>query len=282
MSQNWGRWGADDEVGALNHITDERRRKAAGLVKQGRVVSLARPLKLGDVTKGHDSLRRIEMDDGFLGAATECLQLEYHGDEITHIDSLGHIWDSGGMWGGKDPDRMIQADGLSWGAIDAWREGIVTRGVLLDVVRHRGVDYVESSAPVTGNELDEIARKQQVDVTVGDAVAVHCGREAWVAAGRPGHSAPGLDPSCVDFLSARECTALLWDQNEITRADGQPRTLPVHSVIWRLGMAVIDGAKLDELADVCQERNTYEFMLVTAPLPIIGGSGSPVNPLALL
>ncbi|MEU6718094.1 cyclase family protein [Nonomuraea sp. NPDC046802] len=273
MSGNWGRWGADDEVGALNHITDARRRAAAGLVVEGRVISLARPIERGDSTP----LRRIEMLDGRLGAVTERIELDYHGDEFTHVDSLGHIWDTGGMWGGRNPDLEVRPGGLAWGGIQAWRTGIVTRGVLLDVVRHRGNRYVDSDSPVTGPELDEIADVQEVSVGTGDAVAVNCGREAWVAAGRPG--APGVAPSCVDFLRARECAALLWDQNE---AAGQPSGSTVHSAIWTLGVAIIDGAKLDELASVCQERDSYEFMLVTAPLPIVGGSGSPVNPLAII
>lgn len=280
-TDNWRRWGDADQVGALNLVTDDKRRRSAALVRRGTTFSLSRQIRVKDVTADEEALSRIRMGS-HLEAVTEELRLDYHGQAITHLDALGHIWDDGRMWGDRLPDSAIRAHGLDWGGVQSWRAGLVTRGILIDICRHRGVDFVTADSPVTGAELRDIATAGGIVVEPGDALAVYCGRENWEAAGRPGESAPGLDPSCVEVLGDWDCSALLWDQNEVATDPDGPYRRPVHSVIWLFGMAVIDGAKLDELAQACARWGASEFLLVVAPLNIDGASGSPVNPLALL
>lgn len=259
-------------------------RAAMALVRHGVVISLARQLDLAEATGPHaPGLRRLSLQGG-VGAAVETLVLDYHGDRITHIDAPGHMWGPEGIWGGHQPDDVVQPGGLSAGGVEIWRDGLVRRAVLLDIVGYRGEPYVTSVAPVTGAELEAAERHQQTPVRPGDAIAVHCGHEAWEAAGRPTTDGgrPGLDSSCLSYLRDRRAIALLWDMNEALPPGGARSAVPVHSAIWTMGLAVIDGVHLERLTRECHQRSRMEFMLVVAPLTIVGASGSPVNPLAFL
>ena len=111
------------------------------------------------------------------GAAMEYYGVFYHGTATTHIDALCHVWNQDGMWDGKNPDRVIKFGGASYGSVDEWKEGILTRGVLLDVPHYRGEPYVTMDNPVHGWELESIAKAQGVVIKPGDAVFVYSGRE---------------------------------------------------------------------------------------------------------
>jgi kynurenine formamidase len=163
----------------------------------------------------------------------------------------------------------------------------MTRGVLLDVPKHRGTAYVDNDSPVHGWELDEIAKSQGVEMTPGDAVVVYCGREAYEAAngnygGDPvGSKYPGLHASCLPFLRDNDLSVLVWDMEDASPNEyGVAWT--VHGAIHAYGMALIDGAALVPLAAECAKANRYEFMLTVNPLILVGGTGSPVNPIAVL
>ena len=285
--RNWGRWGENGSAGAINLIDAVKRLEAVGLVKNGRTVSLSRPFpvepKVENPRPAQHFMSVMDRPPGG-GAAMDYYGVYYHGTATTHIDALCHVWDSGGMWDGKSPDEILTFSGGTYGTVDAWSDGILTRGVLLDVPRHRGVSYVTVDAPVHEWELEDIAKAQGVEVRAGDAVMVYSGREAY-ASERGGNwgggdSRPGLHASCLKFVRDNDISILGWDMMD---ASPNEYDIPwtVHGVIFAYGVALLDNSLLEPLADVCAEEGRYEFMLTINPLNVIGGTGSPVNPIAV-
>jgi kynurenine formamidase len=285
---NWGRWSDDDQLGTLNHITPEARRAAAALVRHGRSVSLANPLATAAVLAGprnpHPADHRVDVGAQSSG---DYIGVSYHGFVNTHIDALCHIFTTDGrMYGGR-PSSDVTAGGARSNSIDRWRDGIVTRGVLYDVPRHRGVEHVTADRPVHATELDEIAQAEGVTPVPGDAVLVRAGATAFWAANpgfEPVWQAPGLHASVMEFLHANDAALLGWDLME---AGGQDEyrapSLPIHSIaVPYMGMALLDNANFEALAAACSELRRWEFMFVASPLVVLGGTGSPVNPIAIL
>lgn len=284
--RNWGRWGGDDEVGAVNLITVAKRRAAAALVRSGRNVSLSREFPTtpspGNLQPSQHWMKTVPRGTG--GFAADFYGTFYHGWASTHVDALCHMWDEHGMWNGRDPAREISFDGARFGGVQHWKDGIVTRGVLLDVPRHRGESYVRQERPVHGWELEAIAKAQGVAVEPGDAVCVYSGREAWQAA-NPDRAygpepKPGLHASCLPFLRDHDVAVLAWDMMDLT-PNGYDIPWTVHGAIFAYGVVLVDNALLEPLARVCAEERRWEFMLVVAPLLVVGGTGSPANPLAM-
>lgn len=285
---NWGRWGEGDQLGTLNHITADTRRRAAGLVRSGRTVSLARPLATERVLPGHRNQRPADhrIETGGFGCS-DYVGVSYHGFANTHIDGLCHIFTTDGrMYGGR-PKSDVTPDGALNNSVDHWRGGIVTRGVLYDVVRHRGVPHVTAGRPVHAAELEEIAKAEGVTPEPGDAVVVRMGAAAFWAANpafEPVWGAPGLHATAMEFLYAHDAALLCWDLMEAPGQDAlQAPSLPIHFVaIPYMGMPLLDNADLEDIAAACAEEGRWEFMLTIAPLVVIGGTGSPVNPIAVL
>jgi kynurenine formamidase len=288
-NSNWGRWGADDQLGALNLITPAKRKAAAQLVKVGQSISLARDL---DTSTGPQNpqpvqhfVRWFNREAGRGGGAGDYLAFHVHGYQNTHIDALCHGWGDRGMWNGRDYRDCLTPRGARWGGLEHWRDGIVTRGVLLDVTRHRNVAHVAFDEPVHAAELAEIASRQGVDIQAGDAVIVHSGRDAleteapsWNANVDP-H--PGLSVTTLKFLREVDAAVLVWDL-----MDAQPFEIGwpfvPHAALHELGIPLVDNCSLTALAKACHRLRCYEFMFVVAPLALVGGTGSPVNPLAVL
>jgi kynurenine formamidase len=210
--------------------------------------------------------------------------IAYHGFATTHVDALCHVWDQNGMWEGRQPDDAVAFNGAKFGGVEAWRDGIVTRAVLLDVQQFRG-SHVTFQDPVHGWELAQIAQAQGVALTPGDALVIHSGRDAFERANGGAYatdngSRPGLHPSCLPFIRDNDVAVLAWDMIDAMPNDyGLP--WPVHGVIFAYGVAVIDHCSLEELSRVCAAENRYDFVLSVGPLYVQGGTGSPVNPIAI-
>lgn len=293
---NHGRWGEDDQVGAINLITDEKVVEAASLVQSGHRVSLARglptkPARNNPRPAHHYMMQWIRESDPRAGSVTDYYGMAYHGQTYTHLDALCHQWDKDGMWGRRNPQEYIDLDGVTWGGVEQWQRGIATRGVLLDVAGFRGVPHVTADVPVHGDELREIARAQNVEIRPGDAVAVHCGRESYdrsealpwgTKVGHPefDDERPGLHASCLWFLRDVDCSVLAWDMLD-HKPFGYPVPFTVHGAIFSLGLALVDNALLEPLAEHCRAVDRYEFMFTAAPLVVAGGTGSPINPIAV-
>ena len=285
---NWGRWGDDDQKGAVNMVTDQKRAAAARLVRTGKAVSLSRefpklPASNNPTPAIHYMKRNLRGETG--GSAVDYYGISYHGTATTHLDALCHVWDHNGMWNGADPMDVITFDGAEWGSIEQWKEGIITRGVLLDVPKHRGEPYVTQESPVHGWELEDIAREQGVSMEPGDALVVYNGREKWNEAGNPLWGSdrdlrPGLHASCLRFIKESDCCVLVWDMMDHT-PNGYDVPWSVHGAIFAYGIGLLDNALLEPLAETCAQEGSYEFMLTINPLRVVGGTGSPVNPVAL-
>ena len=274
--RNWGRWGKDDQRGAINLITPQKSADAAGLVRTGRKVSMSR------VFEPEQHFMRKNPRSSGASSVVDYYGFIYHGQTITHIDALCHMWDNDGMWQGRDPDVEITTQGATFGAIDAWSDGIVTRGILIDVPNHRGTSHVTLDRPVHGWEIDEIATAQGVEVEPGDALLVYSGRDAFVRAGGDygGGDRPGLSATCAKFIRDHDVSLLGWDMMD-ARPDPFGLTFPVHGVLFNFGVALIDNAFLEPLAGACREEGRYEFMFMGLPLKVARGTGSPANPIAM-
>ena len=284
---NWGRWGENGGAGALNLITDQKRLDAIGLVKKGRSVSLSRPLPVvpaGDNPRPAQHYMHKEARPFEGGAAMDYYGVFYHGTATTHIDALCHVWNKDGMWDGKNPEEIIKFGGATYGTVDEWKNGILTRGILLDIPLHRNKPYVTKDNPVHGWELEDVAKSQGIEILPGDAVFVYSGREKYAAAndGRWGtpDGRPGLHASCLPFVKNNDISILGWDMMDASPNEYDvPWT--VHGVIFAYGVALVDNSLLEPLANVCAEEKQYEFMLTINPLYVEGGTGSPANPIAV-
>lgn len=285
---NWGRWGEDDQLGTLNFITPDARAAAALLVRDGITISCANPLATASVLDARRNAQpaKHQLNVGDRGCS-DYIGVSYHGFANTHIDALCHIYtEDGRLYNGK-PASDIAADGARSNSVDAWRSGIVTRGVLYDVPRHRGVDHVTFDGPVHGWELEDIAKAEGVRPEPGDAVLVRMGLASFWEANpdfEPPWQAPGLHASALEFLHAHDAALLGWDLMEASGQEsyGAP-SLPIHSIaIPHMGLPLLDNANFDELAAACARASRWEFMFALAPLVVLGGTGSPVNPIAIL
>ena len=284
---NWGRWGADDNAGTINLITPDVRKHAAGLVKNGRAVSLSRQWNtVGGPGNWNPAQHYLRFSDAF---SVDYIGILFHGYATTHIDALCHIFWEGKMYNGK-PYTDVTTTGAKSGSVDAWSSGITTRGVLLDIPRLRGTEYVTLDAPVRGWELDAAAKAQGVSLRAGDAVLVYSGREKFYAANPaavPGaRPTPGLHADVCPVLKQHDAALLGWDcldagpsgYKTFETAPGGP--VHVFTIVY-MGMPLLDNALLEPLANACAEEGRWEFLLTVNPLNIRGGTGSPVNPIAV-
>jgi len=288
--KNWGRWGPDDERGALNFITPQKREAAARLVRDGEAVScsLEFPVVPGPdkpTPAQHHMVIAGDAPEGsgvpHLETALDFIGIACHGMATSHIDALCHVFVRGQMYNG-----FPAADVKSTGAA---RDEIVSRGVLLDIPRLRGVPWLEPGTSIEREELEAAERAQNVRVAEGDVLLVGTGRDARrkaLGAWDPiGVGLAGLHPSCIPFLHERRIAALgcdgISDPLPSAAVPGWP--IPVHQCcLVAMGVHLLDNLELARLAAACAVRTRWEFLFTVAPLRIERATGSPVNPVAVL
>lgn len=298
---NAGRWGADDELGTLNHITPERRKAAAALVRVGRTVSLALPLASRPAPHLGAFLEHT-MEYGRSPLATSAgdhIALDVHQPAATHLDCVSHLAGyDGRVYNDRRFDDVAQPGGLTHGSVFVQREGIFTRGVLLDLAAAQGVAHLQPAHAITAAELDAAERHAGVHVSAGDALILRVGAEALDAKGRI-PLRPGPGPDAIEWMHQREISvyggdaadhigqlgASLFGRERPADEPEDPPTrvpLPMHQIgIPAMGLILLDQCAVEDLAAACAELRRYEFLFVAAPLAIPGGTGSPVNPLAI-
>ncbi len=294
--KNWGRWGPADERGALNYVTDAKRSAAAALVRDGGAVSCARELPVEPSPENpspahHHMLRAgdaaaIPGLDG-LETTMDYIGIAFHGMATSHIDALCHVLVGGRMYNGF-PAGDVKSTGALRCSIMAAREGIVSRGVLLDVPRARGARWLEPGERVRRTELEDAERAHGVRVEEGDVLLVATGRDARRAALGPwdpvGVGLAGLHPDCIPWLHERRIAVLGSDgvSDPLPGAGIPGWPIPVHQCcLVAMGVHLLDNLALGELARACAERGRWSFLLAVAPLRVEGGTGSPVNPIAV-
>jgi kynurenine formamidase len=288
----WGRWGADDDRGALHNLTPEGIAAAAGLVRTGVTVSLSQPLKTEarvDVPEPADHHMTMLTDEdigsGTVRFAKDYVGLDYHNPGHSHIDALCHAAYEGSIYGGT-PSDSITRDGAQAATIELLEDGLVGRGVLLDIPRLRGVPWLEPGDHVFREDLEAAERAQGVTVGAGDVLLVgtgHARRLAQVGPWDTDQGRAGLHPTAVRFLADRGVAALGSDGNNDTApSTTEGVAFPIHVLALNaMGVHLLDYLQLEDLLTTCERTGRWEFLFVAAPLRITGGTGSPLNPLAV-
>jgi len=283
---NQGRWGEDDTLGTLNFITPQKRVEAARLVRSGRTVSMALPLRRVASRSNPIPIvhRMIEGGEENPVGSADATEIAPHGYAVTHLDALGHAFFEGRAYNGRRVADVWTAEGLTYGSIDQLRVGIFTRGVLLDVARARGVPWLEAGDGVSAADLDRAEAMAGVRVGSGDAVIVRIGlepRQSVQGEEDTSHRA-GLLPDCLAWLFDREVAVYGGDCIEQIPSGYARVPSPFHQVaLVAMGLVLLDNPAVEDLAAAVAAENRAEFLLTCAPLPIAGGTGSAVNPLAV-
>ena len=292
---NWGRWGADDDLGAINLITPEKRRQAAALVRDGVSVSLAEEQVPNVEQPGRSAPYRFSFTfrpdyeeyvttNPWTAPPPERLTLGAHGSR-SHLDALAHNFYKGQYYNGL-PYTDITDRGTIRGGIENLRHGVVTRGVLMDIPRLRGVPYLEPGEPIYPSDLEAWERQAGVRVSAGDALLINTGWFARLAALGPFEGSAGLAPACIPWLRERDVAIIGSDESlDALPSSYTGNPLPTHPVHYFamvfLGLNIFDQLQLEEVSEVAAQLGRWEFLLVAAPLPIKGGTGSPINPIAV-
>ena len=289
---NWGRWGPDDQLGAANTITPEKRLEALALASEGITVSLAHRVLKGEADDvplpfGHSMLGVPDTsgEPGFFGGVSDNYNVSYHGYSHSHIDSLCHILSNGKMYNGFSQDTITEA-GCSNASIDNLQGGIVTRGVLFDIPRLKGVPYLEPGTPIYTEDLDAWEEMAGLTVRPGDAIFMRTGRWARRAEMGPwtiSENAAGLHASTMPWVKSRDISFMGSDAAlDVVPSLVEDVNLPVHLLtIVAMGIDLFDNQDLEALAETAASLNRWEFTLIAAPLAVEGGTGSPINALAI-
>jgi kynurenine formamidase len=289
---NWGRWGPDDERGTLHLLTPERVAAATRLVREGSSVTLSLPLNT------HRAVHCPTPADHHMtllgGAPTvaepvhfikDYVGLDYHNDGHTHIDALCHVGYRGLLYNDR-PEDAITEGGANVNAIEALKDGLVGRGVLLDVPRLRGVPWLEPGEHIFAEDLEAAERQQGVTVREGDILLVRTGhprRLDEVGPWNTPEAKAGLHPTAMTFVGARGVSVLGSDGNNDTAPSSTEGVdFPIHVLaITAMGIHLLDYLQFEDLRTQCERAGRWEFLFVTAPLRIVGGTGSPLNPVAI-
>lgn len=299
---NWGRWGADDRLGTLNHVTPAKRVAAAALVQAGESVSCSWDIRTGRqpgatvenqrymLSTGlglGDEGRRNLLGEGRAGGAQEFIGMVFHGLDVTHLDSLAHIFWDGKMYGGVPASMVSDRQGALVHDVLAVSNGVTTRGVLLDIARLRDVDVLAADDHVYPQDLDAAADAAGITVEPGDVVLMRTGEGgARRAAGKNYNAnAPrsGFQAACLPWIHERGVAMLASDVAQDPTPSGYRVVhMPIHMVgIVAMGLWLIDNCQLEDLAATCNRLGRWEFQFTLAPIRFQGVTGSPVNPVAV-
>jgi kynurenine formamidase len=221
------------------------------------------------------------------GIGTDRIAVNYHGIAHTHLDSLAHINFNGVFYNGYTPDpATVAKERHAKNSIHNVKNGIFTRGVLIDIPRLKGVPYLEPGTPIYVEDLEAWEKKAGVRVGPGDALFVRTGvwarRKAegpWLRGRAPGGKSAGLDPSVIPWLKQRDIAILGSDHPQYVSPSNLPAAVHDFALVY-LGIHLFDNCDLEALADAAAAKKRWDFLLTAAPLPIPGGTGSPANPIA--
>jgi kynurenine formamidase len=301
---NWGRWGAEDEIGTVNHITDERRRDAASLVRAGRVLSLALTFSRHGPQPPHErrlNPQHVMLDTGVdLAAGGQCGAPDgwgYSDDMVTmalqastHWDSLAHVFYGERMYNDRDC-RLVGAEGARRNSITEVRDRMAGRGVLLDIPTLHGIDVLPAAYEITTDDLERAFEQERIISKPGDVLFIRTGNLGHFRAsgdwtGFTHGPEPGLSFDVLPWLHEQRVAAVASDTWAVEAIgigpDPEAIHLPFHAIaIVQMGMMLGELFDLDALAHDCHRDGIYEFLFVAAPLPFERAVGAPVNPLAI-
>ncbi len=284
---NWGRWGEADELGTLNLITPEKRKSAAALVRDGVSVSLAL-----DLNKQLDALNTNPFEhtltvSTFSGhqVAGDRYSVQYHGFAHSHMDGLAHFIHKAKMYNGFSIEMLKETGAEKLGIHNA-KNGIFTRGVLVDMPWFKGSDFLEPGYAITIKDLEAWEARTGITVASGDVLLIRTGR--WERVRQKGQwnfleAAAGSHASIAAWLKARDVAVIGSDGvSDVMPSGVAGLANPLHElVLVGLGMPILDNLDLGPVAEAARERNRWTFLFVASPLRVMGGTGSPMNPMAV-
>ncbi len=285
--KTWGRWGTGDNKGASNLITPEKVLSAARLVQSGRVVSLAAPVPqvaAADVNEnGLFNRTTLRITDG---GTADNYQVSFHGLTVAHMDTWCHFFENGQMYNGVPVEgNLNEEEGCKQGSVMNWKDGVTTRAVLYDIAQLKGVEWVDPGTPITRADLEAWEEMSGVQAGPGDVVLLYIGRwKRRAAEGAWRGDVAGYYADTIPWMHERMPAFLGHDFN----IDWNPRPgwegmrNPVHiaALNW-MGINIVECLDLEAAVTTARELDRYEFMITFAPLPVEGGTGSPLNPLAI-
>lgn len=291
--RSWGRWGERDERGALHHLTPQRVVDAARLVREGETVTLSLPL---DTERAADNpepadhhmtlLHDTDIGSGSLRFSKDYVGVDFHNDGHSHVDALCHVAYEGSLYNGV-AQGSVSEQGAQAQTIEVLKDGLVGRGVLLDIPRLRGVPWLEPGEHVYRDDLEAAAASEGVELAEGDVLLVRTGHARRLRELGPwdtGSAKAGLHPTAVPLLAERGVAALGGDGNNDTAPSSTEGVdFPIHVLaINAMGLMLLDYLQFEDLRAACERAGRWEFLFVGAPLRIVGGTGSPINPIAIL
>ena len=280
---NWGRWGKDDQMGTVNLITPAKRKQALSLVKEGASYSLARD---EEMEKAADDPSPFELKMRLGGAnAADAISVSYHGFAHTHMDALCHFFYNGKAYN-DFPHEGVTEKGASRNSVINFKGGIFTRGVLMDIPRFKGVDYLEPGTHIYPEDLDAWEKKAHVKVGPGDVIFIRTGK--WGLRDKQGaweiqkRGLAGLDALCLKWLKARDVAMVGSDgAMDVLPSGIEGVVQPIHLVVLvAMGTPIFDNCDLELLGREANRRQRWEFLITASPIAIPGGTGSPLNPIA--
>ena len=283
---NWGRWGKEDQVGTYNLITPAKRKEAAALVKEGVSVSLAHDVEKVAGPDNNNPFKHTVEDAGPYANEyyLDSYAVNYHGFAHTHMDSLCHMFHDGLMYNGFSTKELSKTGALKL-AITGFKNGILSRAILMDMPKLKGVPFLSAGTAIYPEDLDAWEKKTGVKVRAGDVVLIYTGR--WAARKKNGpweisKKAAGLHASCAKWLKQRDVAILGSDgASDVLPSQVDGVTQPIHQLILiAMGMPILDNLDMEDLSAMAAKFNRYEFMLSASPLAVAGGTGSPLNPIA--
>ena len=296
---NWGKWGPDDQRGCLNYITDTVTKNASKLIKTGTTVSCSRPITTESASDVTYQVQRFMVDSGEgrthddqerqinRKGAAEFIGMVFHGQSITHIDALSHYSWKGLMYNGVSSDMVTSKEGAQSHSIENISNGIITRGVLLDIAKLKNKPWLDNDEPVMPEDLDAAEKAQGITVGEGDVLFVRTGNYRKRLETGPTDPSKGMTAcqvACAPWFKERRIAMLGTDTSHDIKPTDYPNltSSPLHIMcLVTLGLWLVDNCNLEELAQICEIRNTSEFLLAMGPLKLNKVTGSPVNPIAV-
>ena len=279
---NWGRWGSDDQKGSLNLLTPEIVKKAAHIVKHGKVYSLSMPLETeGPLWPLRHKLWKVTMHRSRGGSvSTSDDTVIMHSHSGTHMDALCHFWYDEQLYNGFKASENVSSAGIIRNSIDNV-PAIVGRGVLLDIAGWKGVEHLNRGQAITADDLDQGASAQNTQIQPGDIVLVRTGWMRVFTKDRAlfDSGEPGVNETVLPWLQSNDIVGIGADNHAVEVIEQiPPDRLPVHECAIRdLGIYLLENFNLEALA----ADKVYESLLVIAPLRLTGAAGSPINPIAI-
>lgn len=288
---NWGRWGSDDELGAANFITPQKRKQAVALVSEGISVSLAHDVNQTEAVDASAVLIREVLRVSPTGASDRYQYSgSYHGTIHSHLDAVDcHIMYEGKGYNGVTYEEVVAADGCPRGSINAHKDGILTRGILFDATllpgRATAEGWLAPGTVINYEDLLALEEIQGVKVEPGDVILLYTGRwkrRAALGAWPTSEGVAGYHADVAYFLKDRGVAMIghdMWNDVSPSGIDGV--RLPLHSLaLVSLGVSIFDNLDFERVVVLAKELGRYEFLFMASPLRIEKGMGSPLNPIA--